>query len=259
MSIIYVPYYAGIAPLGIDEMWAEGFRKSRIWRSTDWDGQSGTFTEWTTDGDPRPRPDLVEGQEDYTWTDDAGDVGYAYKVQHQTDTGKLTDLSDVITVVTSSEQAMQAQRVDVRYVHPEGYLGDWVEFNPTQVKLTVERLRVKGNLPYYSGKDYILEVALLWKDSAGTWKGIDLSGVTEIALTVVTKAGASVITRKKSESEITILDQGTEHPTGTRGHFRIIFEDTDAPDAGVHLQDCVVTFAGGEIVQQFSGELEIGQ
>ena len=256
MAIINVPYTAGIAPITIVEMWAAGLRTTAVWRSTDWNGQSGTFTEYTNNGGGA-RPSLVEGQESYVFTDSDGDAAHAYKVQHWSSAGKATDFGPVITVIDAAEVAMKAQAVRARYIHPDGYAGNWVEFNPRTIRLTASRLKAEqGNAPYVPGTDYTLEIALLFKDSSGDWKGINLTGVTEIDITLIPKTGTA-FTRKLSVSgEITVMDQAVDHPEGTRGHFRVHFANTDSVAVGGYDIDCDVTFSGGKIVEQFYGKFE---
>lgn len=257
MTIIYVPYTAGIAPITIDEMWAADMRTTEVHRSTDWDGLSGTFDEYTNNGGGA-RPNLVEGQEDYVFTDNDGDSSYAYKVRHRSADGKLTDFSPIIVVADTLDTAMYAQAVWGKYVHPDGYAGDWVKFEPRQVRWTASRMSAQGNQPYVSGTDYIGEVALLFKNSTGAWSGVDLTGVTEIVMTVTTKRGVAVTTRKLTDANIAVMDQATDHADGgTRGHIRFTFADTDTPDDGEHDVDCKVTFSDGDVAEQFSGKFEI--
>ena len=251
MTTIYVPYTAGIAPLGITEMWAAGMITTEIHRATDWDGEAGTFALYDT-------ASLTEGQESYVYTDVDGDVAYAWKVRHKTAAGKYTDFGPIITVLDTAETEMYAQEVWCRYVHPDGYVGQWVEFAPREIRINQELLSDSGNQPYSAGADYTFEMALLYKNSSGTWSGVNLTGVTEIAFAVVTTRSAAVITKLLSTSGITILDQSIDHADGgTRGHLRVWFTDADSPTIGEHNADLKVTFSDGDIVEQCSGKFEV--
>lgn len=255
MTIINVPYTAGVAPITITEMWAAGMRITEIHRATDWDGTSGTFTEYTSHGGG-VRPDLVEGTEAYIFIDSSGDAAYAYKIRHRSAVGKLTDFSDIITVSTGAV-VMSSQAMWARYIHPEGYAGTWLKYTELRsVRLTVSRMSKSGNIPYISGNDWSMEMALLYKDANGVWKGLDLTGTTAIALTVTDRSTGNLVIAKTMGAGIVILDQAVEHPSGNRGHLRADFTTSDTPDSGEHNADLVVTFVGGK-VEQWSGRFGI--
>lgn len=258
MSVGEYKFKAG----GIISMWAAGMRTAEIWRATDWDGQNGTFQQYAA-GPDGGIVTLVEEQEDYTYADDDTDTGYAYMSKLKSPGGKESAFSNV--KVMGSDPAttiMSCQKVAARWVHPtENLKGTWREFNPNEVFLDLEHFKSKGNRPYVSGTDYWLELALLYEAESGDDEGINLTGVTEMVLSISDR-GTLVDDRKKSGGEIEILDQSTPHSEeGTEGHVLVKWADTDmiAPKRGYTL-DCETTDATMKIAQ-FAGRfdaLEVG-
>jgi hypothetical protein len=254
MSIGDYKFKAG----GITSMWAGGMRTAAIWRATDWDGQNGTFEEYTNNGGG-PRMSLVEEQEDYTYSDNNTQVGYAYMAKLHEPTGMESDFANVAVMGDSpAATIMQAQKVAVRWVHPtEPLKGTWKEFNPNQVNITEEQFRAKGNRPYVSGTDYWLELALLYEYPAGTYEGINLTGVTEMVLSIRAR-GTLIDERKLGESKIEVLDQSTAHSAGgTEGHVLVKWAASDVLTVGNGYQVDLETTDATKKIAQFAGAFDV--